>query len=249
MSYLAPLASRLELKCKSICIPVRAAIINYSKKILVFSKLFQEISDQGKIENCFNKFFVGIGPKLASMIPESQTKLDQYLNSHQTFMGEANLTDNELKEALRSLKPNKSPGYDNISSNVVNETSDIFFTPLKYIFNLSLQQRIFPENLKIAKVPPVYKKDEEFLLTNYRPISVLPCFSKLLERIMYNRLFKYLSENSILYQKQFGFQTSHSTERAILLLVNQLYQSFDESKFTLGILDGLKVTYQIANRL
>ena len=143
----------------------------------------QEISDQGKIANCFNKFFVDIGPKLASMIPESQTKFDQYLNPHQTFMGEANLTDDELKEALRSLKPNKSPGYDNISSNVVNKTSDIFFTPLKYIFNLSLQQGIF------TKVSPVYKKDEEFLLTNYRPISVLPCFSKLLERIIYNRLF------------------------------------------------------------
>ena len=52
---------------------------------------------------------------------------------------------------------------------------------------------------------------------------------------MYNRLFKYLSENSILCEKQFGFQTSHSTDHAILLLVNQLYQSRDESKFTLGI--------------
>ena len=117
------------------------------------------------------------------MIPESQTNFDQYLNPHQTLMSEANLTDDEIKEALRSLKPNKSPGYDNISSSVVNETSDIFFTPLKYIFNLSLQQGIFPENLKIAKVSPIYKKDEEFLLKNYRPISVLPCFSKLLERI------------------------------------------------------------------
>ena len=195
----------------------------------------QEISDQGKIANCFNKFFVDICPKLASMIPELQTKFDQYLSPHETFMGEANLTDDELKEALRSLKPNKSTGYDNISSNVVNETSDIFFTSLMYIFNLSLQQGTFPEDLKIAKVSPVYKKDEEFLLTNYRPISVLPCFSKLLERIMYNRLFKHLSENSILYKKIFGFQTSHSTEHAILLLVNQLYKSFDESRFTLGI--------------
>ena len=103
---------------------------------------------------------------------------------------------------------------------MVNETSDIFFTPLKYIFNLSLQQGIFPEKLKIANVSLIYKKDQEFFLTNYRPISVLPCFSKLLERIIYNLLFKYLSENSILYEKQFGFQTSHNTEHAILLLVN-----------------------------
>ena len=56
-------------------------------------------------------------------------QFDQYLNPHQTFMSEANLSDDKVKEALRSLKPNKSPGYDNISSNVVNETSDIFFTP------------------------------------------------------------------------------------------------------------------------
>ena len=116
-------------------------------------------------------------------------------------MGEANLTDDKVKETLRSLKRNKRPGYDNISSNVVNETSDIFFTPLKYIFNLSLQQGIFPENVIIAKLSPIDAKDEEFLLANYRPMSVVPCFSILLERIMYNRLFKYLSENSILYEK------------------------------------------------
>ena len=118
------------------------------------------------------------------MICESQTKFDQYLNPHQTVMDEANLTDNEIKEAFRSLKHNKSRGYDHISSSVVNETSDIFCTSLKYIFNLSLQQGIFPENLKISNVSPIYKKDGELLLTNYRPISVLPCFSKLLERIM-----------------------------------------------------------------
>ena len=105
----------------------------------------QEIFDQGKIASCFNKFFVDIVPKLASMIPELQTKFDQYLNPQVTLMGEANLTDDEVKEALRSPKPSKSLRYDNILSNVVNETSDIFFTPLRSIFNLSLQQGIFPE--------------------------------------------------------------------------------------------------------
>ena len=69
------------------------------------------------------------GPKLASITPELQTKFDQYLHLHQSLMDEAHLTDDEIKEALRSLKPNKNPGYDNISSSVVNETSNIFFTP------------------------------------------------------------------------------------------------------------------------
>ena len=101
-------------------------------------------------------------------------------------MGETNHTDDEVKESLRNLKLNKSAGYDNISANVVNETSDIFFTPLKYIFNVPLQQGIFPKSLTIEKVSPIYKKDEEFLLINYRPILVFPCFSKLLERKMCN---------------------------------------------------------------
>ena len=74
-------------------------------------------------------------------------------------MGKANLTDDEVKEALRTLEPKKCPGYDNISSNVVNGTSVVFFTPLKYIFNLSLRQVIFTENLKIAKVSSIYKNN------------------------------------------------------------------------------------------
>ena len=158
---------------------------SFTKRMIIDG---QEISGQGKIANRLSQFFIDIGPKLVSMIPESQAKFDQYLNPHQTLMGEANLTDDEIKEALRSLKPNKSPGYDNISSSVVNETSDIFFTPLKYIFNLSLQQRIFPEDLKIAKVSPNYNKDEEFLPKNYRPISVLPCFSQEIVSFIKNNL-------------------------------------------------------------
>ena len=114
----------------------------------------QEMSDQGKIANHFNKFFVDIGPKLASMIPESQTKFDQYLNPFQTFMAETNLTDDEVKETLRSLKPNKSPGYDNISSNVVNETSDIFLTPLEIYFQFFVTTGDISRKLKSCKGVP-----------------------------------------------------------------------------------------------
>ena len=88
----------------------------------------------------------------------------------------------------------------------------------------------------------IYNNNEQYLLKHYRPISILLCFSKWSEHVMYNRLFKYLSKNTTPYEKQFGFQTSCSTGHAILLLLHQLYQSFDENKLTLRIfIDLIKV--------
>ena len=112
--------------------------------------------------------------------------------------------------------------------------------PLKYLFNLSIEKRIFPDDLKIAKITPIYKADD---LSNYRPISVLSCFSKILERIKYNRLYQYLTENKILYPKQFGFQTGHSTEHAVLQLVDQILESFEYNKYSLGAFIDLSKTF------
>ena len=92
--------------------------------------------------------------------------------------------------------------------------------PLKHLFNLSLENGIFPEKMKIAKVIPLFKNGDPENITNYHPISVLPCFSKVLERIMYNRLYKYLCEKTLLYSKQFGFQKRHSTDHTIVHLVD-----------------------------
>ena len=106
---------------------------------------------------------------------------------------------------------------------------------------------VSPDKLKIARVSPVYKAADIGDLTNYRPISVLLSFSKVLEKIMYNRLFSYASQQKILYLKEFGFQAGHSTEHAILQLANQLHESFENNLYTLGvfidlcILDFLKL--------
>ena len=80
--------------------------------------------------------------------------------------------------------------------------------------------------LKIAKVTPVYKSGDAENVTNYRPISVLSVFSKILERMMYNRIYKLLKSNNLLFNKQFGFQLNNSTEHAILQLVNDISSSF-----------------------
>ena len=110
-----------------------------------------------------DKFFVNIGPKLTSMIPELQTKFDQHQNPHQNLMGLANLTVDELEEAWRILKPNRFSGYDNISLNVSNKTSDTAFLHLLGIYFQSLlQQGIFPKNFKIAKVCQFIRKVKSF---------------------------------------------------------------------------------------
>ena len=92
---------------------------------------------------------------------------------------------NKLKDAFFSLKLSKSPGYDKISFNVVKKYS-IYS---KHVFNLSIDTGVFPDQLKIARVSPVYKAGDSSDLSNYRPVSVLPCFSKIPERIIYNQLF------------------------------------------------------------
>ena len=106
---------------------------------------------------------------------------------------------------------------------------------------------MFPDKLKIACVPPVYKAGDVGDLTNHRPISDLPCFSKILERIMHNRLFSYVSQEQILYLKQFVLHSGHSTEHAILQLANQIYESFENNLYTLGVFIDLSEVFDTVN--
>ena len=99
------------------------------------------------------------------------------------------LSTNELNDAFFSLQTNKSPGHDKISFNVIQSCFGSFRKPILHIFRLSLEEGIFPEDLKTAKVTPIFKAGDENDFGDYRPISVLSCFSKILEKIMYYMLF------------------------------------------------------------
>ena len=153
------------------------------------------------------------------------------------------LSINELKNAFFALNKNKSPGHDWVSFNVIKKCFGELCEPLKYLFNLSIVKGIFPDDLKIAKVNPIYKADNNSNISNYRPISMLPCFSKMLERIMYNRLQRYLKDQNILYSKQSGFRRGHSTEHAIAQLVAQIYEAFEKNEHTLGVFIDLSKAF------
>ncbi len=91
-----------------------------------------------------------------------------------------------------------------------------------HTFNLSLEQGVFPNELKLAKVTPIFFLNDPTLFANYRPVSVLSFFSKTLEKLMYKRILTYIGNNNILFDKQFGFREGHSTSHALTVLCNKL---------------------------
>ena len=207
----------------------------------------KSIFEEAEVAKEFNKHFTTIGPKLAKKVKKAKKKFSDYLKSSNTRLKYYPLTIKELDDAVKSIQKNKSPGYDEISSDIIldcyNELRHIIF----HLCHKSLSTGIFPDKLKIAKVLPFFKTDDKTLLNNYRPISILPCFSKIFERIMYNRVYDHLISNNLLYKQQFGFQKNHSTEHAILHLVNELTKSFKQQKYTLGVFIDLSKAFDTVN--
>ena len=140
-----------------------------------------------------------------------------------------------MKEAFFSLKINKYSGVNNVYFNIIKKCFGAPCETLIYLFQLSLEKRVFLDDLKIAKVTPVYKAGDHSDISNYRPIRFVPCFSKILECLMYNRLYKYLKENNILYEKEISFQSRYSTSDAIVQLVDKVFNSFEKEQFTLKV--------------
>ena len=131
-------------------------------------------------------------------------------------------TETEIKKIIKNLKKTKSTGYDNFSTHFIKISSSILVPALTKIFNLSIKTGTYPDKLKIAKVIPIFKKGDPTSVNNYRPISILSPLNKIFEKILYSRLTKYINKSKILYKYQYGFRKNHSTEQALIELVDQI---------------------------
>ena len=126
-----------------------------------------DIFNQEKIVAELNRFFANVGPILAKKIPERKNTFETYLVKTSTSMQHKSVSINELRDTYFSLKLSKSPGYDEINSNVVKKCFSQLCEPLKHVFNLSIETRVFPDKLKIARVLPVYNAgDSSDLITD-----------------------------------------------------------------------------------
>ena len=193
------------------------------------------VTDKKRIVNSFNDYYINIGPNLSKSMPESDISPLAYMGTRVNNTMFINpTTEIEIRKHILSLK-NSSPGWDEITGKILKETHECILKPLTYVFNLSLSQGVFPSELKIAKVIPLYKGDSKFIVSNYRPVSVLPVFSKILEKLMYTRLFSFINKNNLLYKLQFGFRPEHSTCLALISLIDKITDALEKGDFVLGL--------------
>ena len=201
------------------------------------------------ISETFNEFFCNIGSKLANKFSNNNIEAYKtYLNhpADQSLLL-YRINKEEIKDAISQLKNSNSSGYDEITSKFVKISSQILIPALEKVLNLSISSGIYPSNLKTAKVIPIFKNGDSKSINNYRPISILSTLNKIFEKILYARLVNYIEKFDLFYKYQFGFRTNHSTEHALIEIVDQIRLSIDKDQLTCGIFIDLSKAFDTVN--
>lgn len=189
--------------------------------------------------NHVNNFFVNVGKSLAEQIPkhycvEPSSQKSNIGCSLKSF-GLLDTDEEEITRIITGLKDDCAVGWDNISNKILKLFKHILVPPLTHIFRICFSQGIFPSGLKQAVVVPIFKSGNKALVNNYRPISLLPSISKILEKIVNTRLVNYLENNKYLSPAQFGFRAKLSTADAVHTLTDYVSEELGKGNQTLGI--------------
>ena len=198
-----------------------------------------------QIANAFNNYFTNIGPSLAANIPATPRTAERLLPNFSTHnsLYLTPTTPYEVQNIIKKMKPKTSLSHDDISPKIIKKCSEHIIEPLTDIINLSLSSGIFPDMMEIAKVIAIHKKDNPSHISNYRPISLLPTFSKILERIVYNRLYDFLTTHNLLTTAQYGFCKTLSTEYAILELQDRIVKNIANKEHCIGLFFDLSKVF------
>lgn len=186
--------------------------------------------------NEFNRYFTNVGPLLAQNISKAKTPFENYLNYSNAYSAAIFPTDSlEVKKIIKKLKNDASPGPDEIPPSVIKIASNLIADKVAKLVNYTLESGVFPSRLKLAKVIPIHKDGDSSLCTNYRPISILNIFSKIYEAVIKDRMDGFIKANDLIYKFQFGFRCGHSTDLALISLVDNITHAIDQSHSSLSI--------------
>ena len=205
-------------------------------------------NNQQQIVEEFNNFFSNIGHKLAKNIDNSNQDFKTYMDSpkpQSILLVRTNVE--EITSLINKMQDKKASGYDSINAKFLKLTSAYIAPIICDIFNSMIKTGIYPDELKIAKVIPIYKNGDASKCSNYRPISILSLLNNIFEKLLYKRLYDYLENFEILYQFQYGFRKGHSTVHALVELVDKIRNSVDKGEMTCGIFVDLSKAFDTVN--
>ena len=204
-------------------------------------------TDKAKIADAFNNHFVSIGVKIANSIEgcnESSTANIQRVLTKFEFQ---QITTAQITKVVQRLVSGKATGIHNIPNKVLKDSVHLIAPSLMDIFNLSISTKIFPEDLKVLKVVPVYKSGERESLNNYRPIAVLPTIARVFEKLLYGQLYSYLMHNKLLDERQFGFPSLHSAALALGKSTDYWLMNIDNGKLNSVVFLDIRKAFDTVN--
>lgn len=214
-------------------------------------KFISEIESKGcllsqpkHIASAFNDHFINasvFSSTMPSGFSTSSAVPPPRYNQSSLFLRPAD--ENEVLEVFNNLNNSKARDVYDVSPSFIKSVSNCLITPLTILFNNSLLEGVFPSMLKTSKVVPVFKKGEKHSINNYRPISILPSFSKVFERLMYNRLMDFLIKHSIIASNQFGFLRGKSTADAINAFLTEVMSALDKGDDVFGLFCDLRLAF------
>lgn len=208
----------------------------------------RKITDTPNVCEIFNNYFSTIGVNLASRI-SNLTNMSPASNvchvTNSIFLRPTNI--NEVTALIRELDINKSPGPDNIPASIIKGNPQAFAFILSQAFNKIVDTGEYPICLKTARVVPIFKSGDVSDPCNYRPVSTLSVFSKILEKLLTARLFDFLKANNIIYKFQYGFRKQCGTMTAITELVDDLIDRIDKKNIVGGLFLDLKKAFDTLN--
>jgi hypothetical protein len=217
---------------------------NGSLKNLIYNG--QELSTPTSMAEAFNDYFCNIANNLCKELPPAPVPEMSFSSPFSIYLYPT--TPGEIDFYIKKLKFSKSPGgSDYFLSSHLKLVSHVVCGPLAKIFNKCISDGCFPEELKLAKVIPLYKSGSPQLMNNYRPISLLSLFSKIFEKIIKARLLDYTEQNNFLTKSQYGFRKRSSTTLAVTDLISSIEFSRNSGKHTLALFLDLRKAFDTVN--
>lgn len=200
------------------------------------------------IANNFNLYFSTIAQKLASNFTNSNSDTYSMLTNITKEEFHLKKTDeSQIIEIIEKLDSKKAIGLDNIPTKLIKFCKISLSTPLAYLFNKSIEEKIVPAQIKTAKILPFYKKGSHDRCENYRPISILPIFSKILEKIVNNQILNFLESKNLISKNQYGFRKNLSTADAVVKFKNNTLEAFNNGNCVLGIFIDFSKAFDTIN--